>query len=70
MEFFRGSNKESGLGFLFDVPIVGYFVFFFFSNKIYIYIKNWNLCYIRAINFVWNLKTGQEQIDDDAYFDC
>ena len=33
MEFFRGSGKESGLGFLFDVPIVGYFVIFFFSKK-------------------------------------
>jgi len=35
MEFFRGSGKESGLGFLFDVPIVGYFVIFFSQkNKI------------------------------------
>ena len=33
MEFFRGSGKESGLGFLFDVPIVGYFVFFFQQPK-------------------------------------
>ena len=29
----RRSDEESGLGFLFDVPIVGYFVFFFSTKK-------------------------------------
>ena len=29
----RRSDEESGLGFLFDVPIVGYFVFFFFQQQ-------------------------------------
>ena len=29
----RRSDEESGLGFLFDVPIVGYFVFFFSTTK-------------------------------------
>ena len=29
----RSSDEESGLGFLFDVLVVGYFVFFFFEKK-------------------------------------
>ena len=36
----RSSDEESGLGFLFDVLVVGYFVIFFSKKKK----KNWNFC--------------------------